>query len=142
MRKLSRLCSVTVTSFCMQLEKWGRGLLRKARRGEGERAFGWKGLREKGEWKMEVNTGVLAVHSPFSPLPFEPKSHSLATRQASRSRTHPHFSKCMQNDVTAALHSLDDFHQKTYYLLTSVLSWCSSVILDCTFSYSSLAKVD
>ena len=73
-RKLVRQWCINVTSFCMQFEKWGCGLLREAFRGEWECFFCWK--REGGKinynsftslvFRCQVFKQWFEYHSKFS----------------------------------------------------------------------------
>ena len=104
LRKLVRQGCTDVTSFCMQFEKWGRGLLQKAFPSEGKSFAGWKrgGKRKYWSWKMEVNIGVLPVIKAnaqdltvyvfsFFPSLFKPTKHSPSLWKASRSNPCPFF---------------------------------------------------
>ena len=114
-----------VTSFCMQFEKWGRGLLREAFRSKGEWAGGWKLEGEKGEyqsWKTEVNIGVLPENKYKPKIPNRlltfislPPPGLLANNPLSitpESFPHPLFSNCIQSDITSVRRCWTSFRKK------------------------------
>ena len=73
------------------------------------------------------------LHSPFYLQPLEPWGHS--PQQTSQSNPGPHFSKCMQNDVTSLLRSLSSFRKKTivYYSGIQIPSGVSSYLYEGPF---------
>ena len=112
-----------MTSFCVQFEKRGRGLLREAFRGKGEWAVGWKrgGKRErigpeKRRWTLEYLQYIKQTQETFPPH-FQPTVHSPIPRKASHSNPCSFFSNCTQNGVTTVRHCWTSFRKKAiiYY---------------------------
>ena len=100
-----------VKSFCMQFEKRGCGCL----------VLGSKELDNLyRSWKTEVKIGVLLViNFFFTPSLSANKAHPSLWKDSHRN-PRPHFSNCMQNDITSVRRCLTSFRKKKpieYY-------WC------------------
>ena len=77
----------------------------------------WEGELSKSTESNPMLTYIFQDQYFIFPLRFNQTTHSASLRKASRSNPRPHFSNCMQNDVTSVHRCWSIFAKKTiaYY---------------------------